>query len=128
MSLSEVATRLDASRSSVPRWTQAVASSGRKGLKAKRHRGPNTRLSPSQRRELVSFIMTSVLSRGRHSHLAPYCVAEIQRRYGVVYQPGHIGWRLRSLGLSSEELLHLGFYGRKLRLGCQPSSADASGQ
>jgi len=118
MSLSEVARTVGASPSSVHRWKQVLAKSGKRGLKAKRHTGPKPQLSPSQRRALKDFIRKGILTRSSCRLFGWACVKEIQGRFGVVYQTNHIGRLLRSLGLSSEELLDLGFYGKKLRAGC----------
>ncbi len=103
MSQSEVASILNASRSSVHRWNQTLTESGMKGLNGKKHAGRKPKLSVSQRAELQQLVSTGVLVYNHRSCeiFGKEIVKEIQRRYGVTYHFKSIGRLLRSLGLTS---------------------------
>ena len=103
MSQSEVASILDASRSSVHRWNQTLTESGMKGLNGKKHAGPKPKLSVSQRAELKQLVSTGALMYNHRSceTYGKEIVKEIQRRYGVTYHFKSIGRLLWSLGLTS---------------------------
>ncbi len=103
-SQAEVARTVGVSRSSVHRWSQALAESGMKGLNGKRHAGPRPKLSESQRKELKELVSTGVLA-SSHPYYRGFTreiAREIQRRYGVTYQAHSIGRLLRSIGLDSD--------------------------
>ena len=117
MSVSEVAMAVDASRSSVYRWKQAMAELGTKGLKAKRHNGPKPRITLSQRRDLKKLIRAPErMGYWRWLYANEY-VRHIQKRYGVTYHPGHIRRLLRSIGLTGEEIDIAGLHSRPVRRG-----------
>ena len=116
-SLSEVAERVGASVSSVHRWKQVLDKSGTKGLSSKQHAGQRPRLSPSQKRGLKRIVLQGARAAGFPDDwwYAPFVVDVIQQRFGVTYRRDSIGWLLRSLGLSNEELVALGFVNRLAR-------------
>jgi transposase len=103
MKLSEVAAIVGSSVSSAHRWREAWQKGS--GLEAKRHPGPQPKLSPRQRRELLK-----ALSRGtRHWGYAPAgwtgpLVAQvIERLFGVHYHPEYIPRLLHKLGWSVQK-------------------------
>lgn len=103
--LTEVADLLNVSVSSVKRWKKAFQQGGLAALAPKRHPGPKSKLSLSQRRRLREIVLRGPLSAGFHTDLWT-CrrVAEVVRReFGIAYHPDHLGRILHDLGFSPQK-------------------------
>ena len=106
LTLSAVAERVDCSHSSVIRWREAYQRAGPPALAAKPPSpGRPPKLSPSQKRRLVSRLLRGPLACGYRTDLwTTRRVAEtIRQTFQVRYHPNAI-WRvLRGLGWSCQK-------------------------
>ena len=104
-SLSAVARAVSASVSSVSRWSQAYHTKGLRGLRPRATPGRPSKLSPSQKKRLVTLLLKGPLAAGYRTDLWT-CkrVAEmIRRQWGVAYHPCHVWKRLVCLGWSCQK-------------------------
>ena len=103
--LSAVARALSASVSSVFRWSQTYQTKGLRGLRPQPTPGRPPKLSPSQKRKLVTVLLKGSLAAGYRTDLwTLQRVAEvIEDQFGVGYHPCHVWKLLRSLGWSCQK-------------------------
>ena len=103
--LAEVAELLSVSVSSVKRWKKAFQQGGLAALALKRHPGPKPKLSAARRRRLCHILLRGPLAAGFRTDLWT-CrrVAEVvEREFGIVYHPDHLGRILHDLGFSPQK-------------------------
>lgn len=96
----EVARTIGAAPSSVKRWKDALKEGGKNALKAKPHSGRPSRLSATQRQDLLK-----ILQRGPRAAkvradqwTCRHVRTVIRRCFGVQYHPDHVSRILRALG------------------------------
>jgi transposase len=103
--LTEVADLLQVSVSSLKRWNKAFRQGGVAALAPKRHPGPQSKLSATQRQRLREILLHGPLAAGFATDLWT-CrrVAEVvQREFGISYHPDHLGRILHDLGFSPQK-------------------------
>src|SRR5512135_3157778 len=93
--LPAVAQALNASVSSVHRWSQTYRMGGLKGLRPRPTPGRPSRLTPAQQAQVIGLLRRGPLSAGYDTELWTLGrVAQvIEKEYGVCYHPSHV-WRL----------------------------------
>lgn len=103
MSLTDIATAVGASVSSVHRWHEAWRHGGK--LRSKPHPGPKPKLSKSQKRRLVQALLKGTHHWGYavSGWTGPVVRDLIQRMFGVVHHADHIPRLLRGLGWSPQK-------------------------
>ena len=103
--LASVARQIGAAVSSVFRWRQAYRRKGTRGLNAKPTPGRPPRLSPKQKRQLVTLLTRGPLRAGHRTDLwtLPRVAALIQQEFGVAYHPAHVWKVLTALGWSCQK-------------------------
>lgn len=103
--LTEVADLLKVSVSTVKRWNKAFQQGGLAALAPKRHPGPKSKLSVPQKRRLREILLRGPLAAGFHTDLwsCPRVAEVVQREFGVVYHPDHLGRILHELGFSPQK-------------------------
>jgi transposase len=103
--LQEVAEVVGASLSSVKRWKRAVKEGGLEALAAKRHPGPEPKLSEDQRQELKDILLAGPIKAGYHNELwtCPRVAQVIYQQFGVEYHTAHVWKVLRSLGFTCQK-------------------------
>jgi transposase len=103
--LTEVADLLNVSVSSVKRWKKAFQQGGLAALAPKRHPGPTSKLSVPQKRRLREILLRGPQAAGFHSDLwsCPRVAEVVQREFGIVYHPDHLGRILHDLGFSPQK-------------------------
>ena len=104
-SLSAVAREVGAAVSSVFRWQQAYHRTGARGLDAKPIPGRPPRLSPAQKRRLVTLLGRGAVHAGYHTELwtLPRVARLIREEFGVRYHPAHVWKVLTALGWSCQK-------------------------
>ena len=90
-----VAATLNASISSVVRWSQSFRKGGKAALRPKKTPGRPPRLSAAQKRKLRSLLERGALASGYATDLwtLPRIAKLIEKHFGVRYHPGHV-WRV----------------------------------
>lgn len=101
---SEVACAVKSSTSSVKRWRDAYRASGWEGLRPRSIPGRPSKLSLSQKEELLQVLTRGPAAAGYKTELWTLKrVAEtIERRFGVHYSPCHVWTVLVKLGWSCQ--------------------------
>ncbi|MGO9452434.1 MAG: IS630 family transposase [Candidatus Binataceae bacterium] len=96
----EVARQLGVDRRSVRRWNAAYRQQGAQGLAARPAPGRPSKLSDSQRQQLLRMLRRGAAASGFERDVWTYPrVAEVlRRRFGISYHVDHLGRLLRSLG------------------------------
>ena len=104
-SVSEVATAVGASNSSVRRWRIAMREGGLKALRARPQPGRRPQLDTAQRQKLVEILLAGPRAAGFANDLwtCPRVAHVIERRFGVRYHPSHVWKLLRKLGWSCQK-------------------------
>jgi len=99
-----VAERLGVDRRSVRRWKQAYRERGRDGVQARPAPGRPPKLTVSQRRTLVRWILRGPEAFGFRTALwTCQRIAELIRdRFGATYHPDHVGRLLHTCGLTPQ--------------------------
>src|SRR5215831_9332269 len=99
-SLSVVARQVGAAVSSVFRWWQAYRRKGPRGLNAKPIPGRPPRLSPAQKRQLVTLLVRGPLRAGYRTDLwtLPQVTELIHQKFGVRYHSAHVWKALTAFG------------------------------
>ena len=101
VSQSKVARRYGVSRTTASRWSRALAGKGVEGLRKRRAPGRPSRLSQEQRTQIVEIYAAGPRAAGFETdrwttvRLAEAIVA----RFGVQYDPDHVGRLMHRLGL-----------------------------
>ncbi len=105
LSLHEVARRIGCHASSVMRWRDARSQHGDDGLKPKPVSGRPPKLTPRQRKRLVSLLQKGAMAHGYRTELWTTArIAElIEKTFGVRYHRDHIGRLMASLGWSYQK-------------------------
>lgn len=103
MSLTEVAAAVGSSVSSASRWRKAWRHGGK--LRAKRHPGPDAKLSAQQRSQLVTALRQGTRHWGYapDGWTGPLVGDMIRRLFGVNYHPHYVPRLLRKLGWSPQK-------------------------
>ena len=105
--VNDVALAVGVSRQSVSKWKKLAGARGAKAkaLSAKPQHVPTCRLSTSQQAQLRRLLQAGPRSCGFGSDLWTLArVAElVKRRFGVSYNPSHLGRLLHALGLSCQK-------------------------
>jgi transposase len=103
--LADVAERLDVSRSSIKRWKKAFQQGGLAALALKRHPGPKSKLSASQKVQLRKILLRGPLAAGFATDLwtCRRVAQVVERTFGVSYHPDHLGRILHDLGFSPQK-------------------------
>ena len=104
-SVSEVASAVGASDSSVRRWRIAMRTGGLKALRAKPQLGKRPQLAAAQHQELVEILLAGPRVAGFANDLwtCPRVAQVIERRFGVRYHPADVWKLLRKLGWSCQK-------------------------
>lgn len=96
----EVARTIGAAPSSVKRWKDAIEQGGKNALKSKPHTGRPSRLSPTQRQDLLHILQQG--PRASNLRADQWTCSRIRtvirRCFGVKYHPDHVSRILRTLG------------------------------
>lgn len=87
------------------RWQRAYQRAGLKGLAAKPHPGPASRLSVKQKEKLVRLLLKGPLAAGYSTDLwtLKRIAKLIKKEFGVVYHPCHLWKVLHQLGWSCQK-------------------------
>lgn len=103
--LAEIARLVGASLSSVKRWKRAWQEAGVAALAAKPHPGPTPKLSPEQKRELLTILEAGPLASGFTTDLwtCARVTKVVRKRFGVSYHPDHLGRILHELGYAPQK-------------------------
>ena len=103
--LTEVADLLNVIVSSVKRWKKAFQQCGLAALAPKSHPVPTSKLSVPQKRRLREILLRGPQAAGFHSDLwsCPRVAEVVQREFGIVYHPDHLGRILHDLGFSPQK-------------------------
>ena len=105
LSTRDVARRVGSVPSSVTRWEQAFDRRGEHGLDSIPQAGGISRLAPTQRKQLIRFLLRGPTAFGWRTHLWTLSrVAElIVRKFGVQYHLSHVHRMLRALGFTPQK-------------------------
>jgi transposase len=101
LSQSQVARRFGVSRTTASRWFRALSGRGVEGLKKRRAPGRPSRLSQEQLRLVAELYQLGPREAGFNANrwtTARFAEA-IQQRFGVRYDPDHVGRIMHRLGL-----------------------------
>jgi len=103
--LTEVADLLSVGVSSVKRWKKAFQQGGLAALAPKLHTGPKSKPSMPQKRRLREILLRGPQAAGFHTDLwsCPRVAEVVQREFGIVYHPDHLGRILHDLGFSPQK-------------------------
>lgn len=102
---SEVARLQGVTPAAVSKWKKQAARRGITGLKSKGPTGPKSRLTAVPRRGLERALLQGAVTHGWDNDLwtLPRVAQLLQRRWGLVYHPGHVSRLLHALGFSCQK-------------------------
>ncbi len=105
LSQAEIARQLGVSRATVSDWAKVVESQGIKGLKSKKAKGVEAKLSHEQKQRLKKIIEQGAL---RHGFSTDRWTLErirqvIQEKFKVRYHPKYLSRLLKQLGFSPQK-------------------------
>ena len=105
LSQAEIARQLGVSRATVSDWAKVVESQGIKGLKSKKARGVEAKLSQEQKQRLKKIIEQGAL---RHGFPTDRWTLErmrqvIQEKFEISYHPKYLSRLLKQLGFSPQK-------------------------
>lgn len=105
LSQAEIARQLGVSRATVSDWAKVVESQGIKGLKSKKARGVEAKLSQEQKQRLKKILDQGAL---RHGFSTDRWTLErvqqvIQEKFKTSYHPKYLSRLLRQLGFSPQK-------------------------
>jgi transposase len=105
LSLREVAAVVDCSPSSVQRWKDALRQGGEQALGSRQHPGARSKLTVSEKEQLVSILRRGARKAGYRSELwtCPHIAQVIAQRFGVSYHVNYVPALLRSLHWSPQK-------------------------
>jgi transposase len=100
-----VAARVGSVPSSVVRWTQAYERAGEKGLASKPQSGGTARISPTEKKQLVDWLLQGPTAFGWTTELwtLSRVAMLIREKFGVRYHISHVHRMLRDLGFSAQK-------------------------
>jgi transposase len=103
--LTEVASLVKSSVSSVKRWKDALDKRGEQALKAKPHPGRPSRLTVRQQEQLLKTLLRGATKAGYQTDLwtCPRVAEVIERLFGVTYHVDYVGTLLHKLGWSPQK-------------------------
>jgi len=103
--LSAVARIVRASKRSVFRWYEAYKQRGRPGLRSSPTPGRPPKLSPSQRKRLVTVLLTGSLAAGYRTELwtLKRIAHVIRKQFRISYHPNHVWRLLQGMGWSCQK-------------------------
>ena len=101
LSQSQVARKFGVSRTTASRWYRALSGNGMEGLRKRRAPGRPSRLNPDQLKIVAEIYQSGPRTAGFESdHWTTGRFADaIQARFGVRYDPDHVGRIMHRLGL-----------------------------
>ena len=101
LSQARVARKFGVSRTTASRWQRTLSQEGMECLRKRRATGRPSRLTPQQRAEIVEIFRTGPQTAGFHDGrwTTVRLAAAIERRFGVRYDPDHVGRLMYRLGL-----------------------------
>lgn len=101
----DVAAFLGITERTVSRWVTAHKSRGSNGLKAKRHPGPQPRLSADQERQVLAWLTHKPTAFGFATDLwtAPRIAQLIEQHFGVRYHPRYLNAWLTRRGITPQK-------------------------
>lgn len=105
LSQAEIARQLGVSRATVSDWAKVVESQGIKGLKSRKSKGVEAKLSPEQKQRLKKILDQGAL---RHGFPTERWTLErisqvIQKNFETNYHPKYLSRFLRQLGFSPQK-------------------------
>lgn len=105
LSQAEIARQLGVSRASISDWAKVVESQGIKGLKSKKAKGIEAKLSQEQKQRLKKILDQGAL---RHGFSTDRWTLErirqvIQEKFKVSYHPKYLSRLLKQLGFSPQK-------------------------
>jgi putative transposase len=105
LSQSDVARKFGVSRTTASRWRRALDSEGVDALRKRKATGRPTRLSPNQFAELAEIYAAGPQASGFNADrwTTRLFAVTIETRFGVRYDPDHVGRLIHKLGLRSLE-------------------------
>ena len=100
LSQAEIARHLGVTRATVQVWKQRLAQGGLRELRQRKAGGRDSKLAPSQQKELLRSLKRGAQAAGYPTDRWTLArIAEvIQREFGVTYHPKYIGRLMRNLG------------------------------
>jgi transposase len=103
--LRKIARAIGLSLSSVKRWKVAWQTGGVKALAAKPHPPRATKLSEKQKLQLVRLLLSGPRAAGFKTDLwtCARVAAVVRKRFGVRYNPDHLGRIMHDLGFSPQK-------------------------
>src|ERR1043166_7335080 len=99
LSVTALAEKYGVSRESVYRWTRKIGTHGSEGLKARRASGRPNRLSPDQRREIVTIYLQGSQVFGWEEWTWARLAVVISDRFGVQYDASYLIRLVAKLGI-----------------------------
>ena len=105
LSQSEIARQLGVSRATVSDWAKVVESQGIKGLKSKKARGVEARLSQAQKQRLKKILDQGALGNGFSTDRWTLARIKqmIQEKFETSYHPKYLSRLMRQLGFSPQK-------------------------
>jgi putative transposase len=106
LSQSQVARKFGVSRTTASRWNRALTSSGVDALRKRKATGRPTRLNNQQLAELVEIFDAGPDANGLSDArwTTRLFARAIEARFGVRYDPDHVGRLMHKLGLRKREM------------------------
>jgi putative transposase len=101
LSQSQIARRFGVSRTTASRWHRTLAGTGVEGLRKRRAPGRPSRLNGEQRTQIVELYAAGPRAAGYESDrwTTARLANAIFTRFGVKYDPDHVGRLMHRLGL-----------------------------
>jgi len=105
LSQAEIARQLGVSRATISDWAKVVESQGIKGLKSKKAKGVESKLSCEEKQRLKKFLDQGAL---RYGFSTDRCTLErirqvIQEKFETSYHPKYLSRLLKQLGFSPQK-------------------------
>lgn len=108
LSQAEIARQLGVSRASVSEWAKVVKDQGTKGLKSKKAKGVEAKLSQEQKKILKKVLDQGALRNGFPTDrwTLKRIRQVIQEKFKVSYHPKYLSRFLKQLGFSPQKPMH----------------------
>lgn len=106
-SQAEIARQLGVSRAAVNQWAKRMAQAGLRGLKARKTRGGQYRLTGPEQRRLKQIIQRGAQAAGFETERWTLVRVKlvIEREFQVTYHPNYVARLLRRLGITPQQPL-----------------------
>jgi transposase len=104
----DIALVLGVTKGSVSQWLKRVREGGVEGLRQRKPSGAPPKLTPEQRRQLLTLLAQGAEAFGFRGDLwtQPRIAQLIRRQFGVSYHPSQVGRILRASGWSRQKPVH----------------------